>query len=167
MSNASDIPPTLTPAQAKMEQVKQGIRHTLTYASIPHTPSEHDLISVLQTLEEKMKDTEEYIGVPLYKANRGRVEHTEFDFVNDIMGELTELYVHAPESDTLYHDTRYSMLLKSTIHPLLERLAMFSHKAAIVAVPMMVAGLIKYIEQCDVRSTPETIEITRKILATS
>ncbi len=95
-------------------------------------PTPFDLIEVLEILEQKIQQSNQYKGIPFYVPVRKNEEkRTEHDFKRDIMGEMKELLTNPVHP--FHTDVDYTGVIKFMVSPIMNRLGLFTHEEAMFA----------------------------------
>lgn len=111
--------------------IDKGINILLTNDRDNH-PSPLDLVEVLHILQQKIKQSSQYIGIPFYiPVSKGAQPRTSHNFKRDIMGEMKELLLDSKHPYDSELD--YSSTIRYLVSPIMNRLGLFDHSAAIAA----------------------------------
>lgn len=124
------------------DNIKKGIELAIKKSeSNDRAPTEDDVVHYLNVLRDKMKESEAHIGVPFYQPiKKSDPTRTTHDFKRDIMGNMKEYLM----GDTYCDNTS---VMKYIISPIIRRLSLFSHQAAIESCDLIIDNAIKHLKE--------------------
>jgi len=116
------------------EVINRGIDLLLEKELIGKNPSSMDLLEVLDILQYKIHETVKYVGIPFFvPVSKKAPERTEHEFKKLIIGEMKELLIGESKYTLHGPEVCHKNTIKLMVSPILNRLSLFSHDAAISA----------------------------------